>query len=142
MQSEKSSELHKQEVVEAKPEVKATAAKSKRPTAKKKVEHKVASVVKKSEPVVEKAKPAVVAEKPKAISNSKVIWEKIKDLDLGLFGLGGQLVSRYCELLPLDDDKCYLKYKVSSVVPALETVAPEFDIEVVQGYIVLSSKKV
>jgi hypothetical protein len=142
MQSEKSSEPQKQEVVETKPEVKVVAVKSKKPAAKKKVEPKVAAAVKKSEPLVEKTVPAVLVEKPKPMANSKVIWEKIKDLDLGLFGLGGQLVSRYCELLPLDDEKCYLKYKVSSVVPALETVAPEYDIEVVQGYIVLSNKKV
>lgn len=75
------------------------------------------------------------------ISTSQSIWNSIKDRDLGLFGLSGQFVYNYCKPLPLDDNKCHLKYKVSSVVPALESIASEYNFEVVDSYITLTRKQ-
>lgn len=71
---------------------------------------------------------------------SEEIWTAIKERDLGLFGLKNQLVQKYCTPLELDPSKCFVKYKVSSVIPALESAAQEYNFEVVTDYIVLSKK--
>lgn len=88
-------------------------------------------------PVIEKVKiPEVVKD-----STSKEIWESIKGLDMGLFGLANQTVEKYCTPMDLDPSKCMLKYNVSSVIPALEAVVMgRFDFEVSGSYLVISKK--
>jgi hypothetical protein len=68
------------------------------------------------------------------------IWGAIKERELGLFGLAGQTVEKYCTPIELDPTRCMLKYKVSSVIPALEAVVPDFDFEVAGAYLVISKK--
>lgn len=84
--------------------------------------------------------PAPATVKAGGKSTSQEIWDNIKGRDLGLFGLFGQTVSMYCELIPVDPNKCYIKYKVSSVIPALENAAREYKFETIDRYIVLSKK--
>ncbi len=104
---------------------------AKKPTAK-------ASLVKAAVKAVE-AKVAKV-EAPR-IPMSQQIWAAIKDRELGLFGLQGQTVEKYCTPMDLDPTRCMLKYKVSSVIPALESAVPDFDFEVAGAYLVVSKKK-
>ncbi len=89
-------------------------------------------------PVKEVAK---VAEFKPELPAAIQIWNAIKDRELGLFGLAGQTVSKYCTPLSLDPTRCMLKYKVSSVIPALEMAVPDFDFEVSGAYLVISKKK-
>lgn len=81
-------------------------------------------------------------DKEKPISDADEIWQTIQSRQIELFGLPGQIVSAYCAPMPIDPRKCFLKYKVAAVVPALELAAPEFNVERTTGYIVLSKKQV
>lgn len=72
---------------------------------------------------------------------SEEIWEAIKERELGLFGLAGQTIQKYCTPMSIDSSRCLLKYKVSSVIPALENVVPDFDFEVIGAYLAISKKK-
>lgn len=49
------------------------------------------------------------------------IWDEIKELPIDLFSLANQKISDYAELQFVEPSKCYLKIKVGSVLPALET---------------------
>lgn len=87
------------------------------------------------------AKPDVAKVEPTKMPVSIQIWNAIKDRELGLFGLSDQTVVKYCTPMDLDPNKCMLKYKVSSVIPALEeAVRRDFDFEVQSNYIVISKK--
>jgi hypothetical protein len=72
---------------------------------------------------------------------SEKIWNLIKGRELGLFGLAGQTVEKYCVTINADPTRCMMKYKVSSVIPALEAAVPDFDFEVIGDYLVVSQKK-
>lgn len=50
------------------------------------------------------------------------LWLKIKDKTIDVFGLTGQIVSKYFEPMFLDDKSLHLKYKVPASVPAVELV--------------------
>lgn len=69
------------------------------------------------------------------------IWNAIKDRELGLFGLSGQTIAKYCTPINIEPSKCLLKYKVSSVIPALESVVSDFNFEVMNEYLVVSKKQ-
>lgn len=103
---------------------------AKKPTAK-------AALVKEAVKAVE-VKVAKV-EVPRVPVNHQ-IWAAIKDRELGLFGLMGQTVEKYCTPIDLDPNKCMIKYKVSSVIPALESAVQDFDFEVAGAYLVISKK--
>jgi hypothetical protein len=94
--------------------------------------------------VAEKAVKAVEAKAAKEevprVPAAQQIWGAIKERELGLFGLAGQTVEKYCTPIELDPTRCMLKYKVSSVIPALEAVVPDFDFEVAGAYLVISKK--
>ena len=83
--------------------------------------------------------PKAEAKKP---TIGEEIWSKIAYRELGMFGLVNQRVVDYCKFMPIEPSKCYLAYKVSSVIPQLEAVAPEYELEVMDKYIVLSLKSV
>lgn len=84
--------------------------------------------------------PAPPVAEAKAMPKSEKIWESVKSRQIQMFGLPNQFINSYCEYSPVETDRCFLKYRVAAVVPALEAVAPEFNIEAVQGYIILSVK--
>lgn len=71
------------------------------------------------------------------------IWDEIKDLDLGLFSLPGQFVSKYCTPKAGDPSKLYLEYKgIGAVLPALEElVKRKYDISSEERFIVISPRK-
>lgn len=75
-------------------------------------------------------------EEVKKISEAEEIWEKVKNIDLGLFGIPGQTVNKYCTPMNIDEKACYLKYKVSSVLPVLEENVRSlgFDVSPAPGY--------
>ena len=73
---------------------------------------------------------------------SDEIWNAIKDKDLGLFGLENQTVEKYCIPFIMEPDKLHIKYKVSSVVPALEdAVKKQFSFQEAGPYLIISKKK-
>ena len=73
-------------------------------------------------------------------SQAEKIWQSVQGRRLEMFGLPNQFVSMFCQFVPVDQNRCFLKYKIAAVLPALEIASPEFNVEAVQGYIVLSKK--
>lgn len=86
-----------------------------------------------------KAVEVIKTEAPR-LPMAQQIWASIRERELGLFGLMGQTVEKYCTPMDLDPTKCMLKYKVSSVIPALEAAVQDFDFEVAGAYLVISKK--
>ena len=84
--------------------------------------------------------PAPKPQAPVAVPVVESIWDTIKERELGLFGLTGQTIAKYCVPVSSDANRCLLKYKVSSVIPALEAAVKDFDFEVITGYLVVSKK--
>ncbi len=50
------------------------------------------------------------------------LWTKIKDSKLNVFGLDGQVVSKYFEPVFVDNTNLHLKYTVPASIPAIEEV--------------------
>lgn len=63
--------------------------------------------------------PSVQSSKPPPTEGDK-IWDEIKNKEVFMFAIPNQIVSDYCEPKPLDPTKCFLSFKVSSFLPALE----------------------
>jgi hypothetical protein len=91
-------------------------------------------------------KPAARVEAPtkveaKRIADNLAIWNSMKDVKIPIFGLKDQKVSDYCEPIELDPKHCYLKIKVSSVIPLLEEAFSEqYNFESAHSYLVVSRK--
>lgn len=96
----------------------------------KKVTKKKAAV--KSEPTV------VVKER----TDAEKIWDTIKNVQLDMFALPDQTVSKYCTPIAVEPSKLYLTYKgIGAVLPAMETaLSKKYNVEVVDKYIVVSNK--
>jgi hypothetical protein len=99
------------------------------------------SQVKNSVPVVELPKAELPKMEVKKPTVGEEIWANIAYRELGMFGLANQRIVDYCAFMPIEPSKCYLTYKVSSVIPQIEAVVPEYDLEVMNKYIVLSLKR-
>jgi hypothetical protein len=80
-------------------------------------------------------------------TNSDVLWEKIKGLDLNLFGLPGQTLEKNAERFEIDPDAVYMVIKTGAVLPALEEAlqrvdpgrGKRFDLNQVDRYTVLKT---
>jgi len=76
------------------------------------------------------------------------IWDEIKDKEVLMFAIPNQIVSQYCDPLPLDPTKCFLKYKVSAFIPALEAAIganqknSKYNLEVQNDIIIISRNHV
>ena len=69
------------------------------------------------------------------------LWLAIKNQELDLFGLKGQLVDKYFTYKFADDKNLYLENKVSAAVPALETlIGNDFEVTVEERYVVVKKK--
>ena len=69
------------------------------------------------------------------------LWQQVKGLDLNLFSLPDQLVSKYFHPLFVEADKVYLTTTVSAAVAALEEVLPkDLEITSVVKYFILAKK--
>lgn len=69
------------------------------------------------------------------------IWSDIKDKTIEMFALPGQTVAKYCKQVKIEPSKLYLTSTVSAVLPAIEEAfKKQYDIELVDRYIVVSNK--
>ena len=69
------------------------------------------------------------------------MWDGIKNMEISMFGLPMQKVSEVFERVNVEPSKVYLTTKVSSALPALESVLGNgYDLEVAYKYIVVSKK--
>ena len=74
---------------------------------------------------------------------SKEIWEKIKNHEIEMFGLPGQIISKFCTPVPVDENNLYIKISVSCVVASLDPVIAKYKLNMKQednGYLVISEK--
>jgi hypothetical protein len=72
---------------------------------------------------------------------SDEIWAEIKDIDIGAFGLPGQMVSKFCAPITVEPSKLYLKYTMSAVVSFMsEALGSKYDVEAVDAYIIVARK--
>lgn len=69
----------------------------------------------------------------------EVIWSKIKDRTVNLFGFNKKL-SDHCTFVAMDPNKCFLAYNPSSAITAIEQAAPEYHLEQMGKYAVLTVK--
>lgn len=70
------------------------------------------------------------------------IWNEIKDKPLALFALPNQLVHQHCQPAPVDPARCFLLYKASALLPAVESaIGPDYTCETMDKYIVVSRKE-
>jgi len=68
------------------------------------------------------------------------IWNSIKNKDIDVFSITGSVVSNYCTPVLIDPSKCYLTYKASAVLPALETALKDYNVSQVEKFIVVEKK--
>ena len=71
------------------------------------------------------------------------LWEKLENMQVEMFALPGQTVKQYCEPIPIEDSKLYLKPTKApgAFLPALETaLGNSYNIELVDQYIVVSQR--
>jgi len=70
------------------------------------------------------------------------IWNSISSQPISLFALPAQPVSHYCEPITIEPTKLYLKYKIGSLINALEEAfGKRYDFQVVDKYIAVSEKE-
>ncbi len=50
------------------------------------------------------------------------IWTDIKDVGIDMFSLPNKKVSDFCEPVYVHPTKLYMKYKISSVITAMESI--------------------
>lgn len=80
------------------------------------------------------------------ITVSDAIWNRIKDLQLDLFGLPDQIIKNNVTRVNVADDKLYLTLKSPAVLPAIEEALvklkmPEnqsFEISQAKNYTIIS----
>lgn len=76
---------------------------------------------------------------PKTVAEE--IWNEIKDKEIHMFALPNQRISDYCQPFPIEPSRCFLFFKASAVLPALETaIGKNYECEAVDKYIVVKRK--
>jgi len=76
---------------------------------------------------VEQSKKVHEPKEVKQQTRAEKIWETIKDREVALFALPAKRVSELSEFMPISEAKCFLKYKITSFLPALEeTLGKDF----------------
>ena len=70
------------------------------------------------------------------------IWDHIKFVELHMFGLPNQTISKYCIPVLIDPNKLYLDCKVGLVLPTMEEILKnKYRVERIEKYIVVSPLK-
>jgi hypothetical protein len=84
------------------------------------------------------------AEKPAVESvptQSDVIWNDIKNIQISLFALPSKNLSEFCKRVTIEPNKCFLVPSVSSLLPMLEeAIGNKYTCETMQKYIIISNK--
>lgn len=77
---------------------------------------------------------------PSTETEAQTIWNTIKDKEINMFAIPGK-VSDYCNFMAVDPNKCYLTYKATAVLPAMEELlAGKYDVSSVDKYLLVSKK--
>jgi len=94
-----------------------------------------------------KKKSKTINKNVKKTSESDLIWNKIQDIDLGLYGLPNQLIKNHTSRLKFSNTEVHLKLKSNAVLPLLESMVTKLDIdnkqiniEETDSFIILSLK--
>lgn len=90
-----------------------------------------------------------VVEQPEApLTEGDKIWNEIKEKEVMMFAIPNQIVEQYCNPVPLDPSKCFLRFKVSAFIPALEIAIganqknSKYNLEVQNDLIIISRNHV
>jgi hypothetical protein len=82
-----------------------------------------------------------MTDQEKTLTKSESIWESIKNVDLGLFALPDQLVSKFFSPLQVETDRLYLVCNTGSALPLLEEIMRDkLSFETEGKYIIVSEK--
>jgi len=69
------------------------------------------------------------------------IWADLKDKQLDMFGLPGQIVSKYCQPAMIEPNRLYLVPKIGAVLPALEDAfGKKYTFELSDKFIIVAQK--
>jgi hypothetical protein len=83
-----------------------------------------------------------MTEQEKTLTKAESIWNIIKDIDLGLFALPDQLVSKFFAPMLVEQDRLYLVCNTGSALPLLEEIMKDnLSFETEGKYIIVSEKK-
>lgn len=96
---------------------------------------------KKPKIIISQTKPEVQV--PPVKSTADKIWDDIKNVELEMFALPGQILSTYCSQVKVNPDKLYLEPKknIGALLPTLENVLiKKYTVERVDRFIVVSHK--
>ena len=75
-------------------------------------------------------------------SASEEIWDSIKDLNINMFALPAQKVSTYCHKVEVEPSKLYLKFKITSFLPALEDlIGKKYLLEMNDKWLTISKRE-
>lgn len=89
----------------------------------------------KDQNIEQETKPA-----PKSTVADK-IWADLKNAQIDIFGLPGQIVSQYCQPMIVDPNKLHLMFKIGAVLPALEEAfSKKYNFQLADKFIVVSLK--
>jgi hypothetical protein len=67
------------------------------------------------------------------------IWSEIKDKEINMFSLPSQRVSDCCSPVLIDPSRCFLLFRASATLPALETaIGNKYECNIEHKYIVVS----
>jgi hypothetical protein len=95
-----------------------------------------------------KSHPQQAAQPTALLTEGDKIWNEIKNKEVLMFAIPNQFVSQYCNPVPLDPSKCFLRYKVSAFIPALEEAigankdGSKYNLEVQKDLIIISRNHV
>jgi hypothetical protein len=79
---------------------------------------------------------------PKEESVAEKIWNEIKNKEIQMFSLPGKVVSDFCKPIQIEPSRCFLLFKASAVLPALEeAIGKAYECEAMDKYIVITRKK-
>lgn len=68
-----------------------------------------------------------------------LIWNEIRQVDLNLFALPGQILENHATVIPFSDKELYLILKSTAVLPALEQVlGSKFSVQQTDRYTIIS----
>ena len=84
-----------------------------------------------------------MTEQEKTFTKAESMWNSIKDVDLGLFALPNQLVSKFFAPLLVEADRLYLVCNTGSALPLLEEIMRDkLKFETEGKYIIVSERKI
>ncbi len=74
-------------------------------------------------------------------TQAEQIWNEIKDKEIHMFSLPSQTVAKHCAPVLIDPSRCFLLFKASATLPALETaIGTDYECNIEHKYIVVSRK--